>query len=102
MNGAGQPVAQAGRWQRFVAPQMYGAGQGLLAVQVRIAHRPVPVQRSAPPQSASTVQSRVQAPKLPQSVPEGQSLMVPQPLHTPPGAVTVHEDWPGQSGALRH
>lgn len=60
--------------------------------QVRIAHRPVDVQRSAPPQSESVEQSRTQAAKFPQSVPLGQSELLPQPLHTPPGAVVVQVD----------
>lgn len=89
----GQPpsAAQAGRWH-VEPPQTYGAGQGEVLLQVRIAQRPVVVQRSAPPQSASVVQSRTHAAKLPHVVPLGQSPSVPQPLQTPPGAVAVHVD----------
>jgi hypothetical protein len=89
--GHGTPPAHAGRRQ-VEPPHTYGGGQGVDVPQLRIAHRYVVVQRSAPPQSESLRQSRTQAPKLPQLVPEGQSVLVPQPLHTPPGAVAVQVD----------
>lgn len=58
--------------------------------------------RRPPRQSASVVQSRTQALKVPQVVPEGQSLSVPQPLQMPPGAVVVQVLIPGQSVLSRH
>ena len=58
--------------------------------------RLVPPQRLPAEQSASVWQSRTHAPTWPQVVPVGQSLSVPQPLQTPPGAVTVQLERPGQ------
>ena len=73
-----------------------------MGLQVRIAQSPAVVQRRAPPQSGSVVQESTQAAKEPQSVAPGQSAEEPQPLQTPPGAVVVQVDWPGQSALVRH
>lgn len=87
-DGHAAPPAHEGR-AHVVPPHTYGAGQGVVLLHVRIAQRPVVVQRSAPPQSASTEQSRTQAPKFPQVVVPGQSDCEPQPLHTPPDRKSV-------------
>ena len=65
-------------------------------------HTLAELQRSAPPQSAFVAQSRWHAPTLPQVVPEGQALSVPQPLQMPPGAVVEQVLMPGQSEFVRH
>lgn len=77
-------------------------GQGVFTPHVMIAQAPWAVQRRAPPQSALVVQSRTHEPNMLQLVPEGQSLMVPQPPQMPPGAVAVHVLMPGQSALVRH
>jgi hypothetical protein len=94
ISGAGQlPPLHPGRSQRPLVLQAYGAGHGLLVVQVRITHTPVVAHRSPPPQSTSVEQLRWQAPMpAPQSVPVGQSFDVPQPRQTPPGAETLQVD----------
>ena len=94
-------VAHTGRRQNPVE-HSYGAGQGEVVLQVVSAQTLVAAHRSAPPQSALEVQSRWQAPTLPQVVPVGQSLSVPQPVQMPPGAVVVQVLRPGQSELVRH
>lgn len=70
--------------------------------QPRSPQMPCDVQRSPPRQSASVVQSRTQALKVPHEVPEGQSDELLQPLQMPPGAVVVQVLEPGQSPLMRH
>ncbi len=98
-------LEQSMRAQRPESLQPNSATGHRPLTQAIAAQRPPLVHWRPGAQSLSSAQSAMQAPKLEQLAPEGQSLSEPQPMQAPPGSSSEQLEpiWPeGQSESAVH